>query len=367
MADISKIQIESGTYDIKDETARNDINTINTNLNISNSERTILIGDSYSLDRRPSIQISGWMTKLQSLLGLNDNDCYKIQDNGGGFVASGSTGTFLNGLSNLQVTNPDTIKNIIVCGGLNDIASSKATIKTAISDFMIYAKNHFSNANVYIGMIGWRKDDNSDGQYERYLVVNNVLPAYQECSDYGAIYLNGVENVMHDCSQYYDDAHPNQLMCDRLGYYIYQSFKNGYASVTYDDHLLSFQNTNVTTTNFNITEKIVNNNTIIFDNKANGSEININSNYPTFTNDEVYIGVLNTKYLKTVYTNTNLVTCNCVIKDTDGNWYVGTGTLLLRSFYECYLKFTGDGSLQGKTIDYIKLMIPFNSIPTIMI
>ena len=302
MADISKIEIEDTIYDVKDTTARTNITNINNSLNVMNSGQTILIGDSYSLDRRPNIQISGWMKKLQELLELSDSECYKIQDNGGGFTVQGSTGTFLEGLTNLQVTDASLIKNIIVCGGLNDINATKSSIKTAIETFMTYCKTNYPNANVYLGMIGWRIDNNSDGQYDRYRVINNVLPAYQECCDYGAIYLNGVENVMHDKSESYDHSHPNQTACDRLGYYIFQAFKNGYASVTYDDHLLGFSNNNVSLTDYNITEKIVNNETIIFDYKANGSVITITSNYPLFSNDEVYIGVLDSKYLTTPYT-----------------------------------------------------------------
>ena len=44
MADISKIQIESGIYDIKDVEARNNINTINNNINteiIINNNKSI--------------------------------------------------------------------------------------------------------------------------------------------------------------------------------------------------------------------------------------------------------------------------------------------------------------------------------------
>lgn len=62
MADISKITIESGTYDIKDTTARTSISNINTditNINASlktltniKNKKTIIIGDSLCLTER---------------------------------------------------------------------------------------------------------------------------------------------------------------------------------------------------------------------------------------------------------------------------------------------------------------------------
>lgn len=366
MADISKIQIENTVYDVKDTYSRTNISSINTNLSIMNSEQTILIGDSYSLDRRPSIDISGWMKKLQELLELSDANCYKIQDNGGGFTKVGSLGTFETALTNLSVTDASLIKNIIVCGGLNDIDATKSTIKTAIHSFMTYCNTNYPNAKVYIGMIGWNIDSDGDAQYKRYQVIERVLPAYQECCDWGATYLNGVENVMHDYSEYYDAAHPNQTACDRLGYYIYQAFKCGYASVTYDDHYLTFTNANISTSYYSVVEKIVNNETIIFDNNQYGSQIGFTSSQPTLANYELYIGTLNSKYFTTVYTNSNIVTCNCVLKDTNNNYYQGTGTLFIRSYANCYLRFTGDSNADGKTIAEVNLLTPYSSKPTIM-
>ena len=202
----------------------NDINNLSQNISAND---TILIGDSYSLDRRPDVDITGWTIPLKNLMGLDDTNCFISQDNGGGFTVNGCFGTFENAISRFVIEDKSKIKNIIVAGGLNDInAESKETIKTAIQSFMNYCKNNFPNAKVYIGMIGWNIDDlyTSDNQFIRYQVINKVLPAYQECSQYGAIYLNGVENVMHDYDEYYDGAHPNQKMCNRLAYYIYQAF-----------------------------------------------------------------------------------------------------------------------------------------------
>lgn len=345
----------------------NNIENINNELNLINSERTIIIGDSYALDRRPSINITGWAIPLQELLGLSNNDCYIIQDNGGGFTLQGSNGTFLEALTNLSVTNKDTIKNIILCGGLNDIsATNQETIESAISSFMSYVKTNYINANVYIGMIGWSCDMTENKQYDRYRVVNKVLPAYQNCSKYDAIYLNGVENVLHDISEYYDNAHPNQTGCDRLANYIYQAFKNGYASVTYEDHYLTFESENITTSYYSVTEKIVNNQTIIFDNNEYGSQIAFTSNAPTLANYNLLIGDLDTKYLTNVYTYQEILQCPCVLKDNNNNYYQGYCSMYIKEYWQAWLRFTGDSNANGKTIVEINLLTPYSCKPTIM-
>lgn len=339
---------------------------INYDINLINSNRTILIGDSYALDRRPNIDITGWAIKLKELMNLSDDECYIVQDNGGGFTVSGSDGTFEQALANLNISNKDTIKNIIVCGGLNDIsATNKDQIKTSIQAFMSYCKNNYPNANVYIGMIGWSKDGAQDHQYTRYQVLEKVLPAYQECNEYDAIYLNGVENVMHNITEYYDESHPNQNMCNKLANYIYQSFKNGYASVTYNDNNLTFKDTFITTSYFSLKEKIVNNQTIIFDNNEFGSQINYNSNNPVIANNDLYVGDLVSKYITNVYTNQQIAMCPIILTDIENNKYQSTGVLYIKNYtlLHCHIV----GSIQdGLTIKEVNLLNPYCCKPTIM-
>ena len=345
------------------------INTINSNVDLINSERTILIGDSYSLDRRPDVDITGWAIPLKNLMGLNDTNCFIAQDNGGGFTVNGSLGTFENAISRLVIEDKSKIKNIIVAGGLNDIkAENKETIKTAIQSFMNYCKTNFPNAKVYIGMIGWNKDDlyTSDNQFIRYQVINKVLPAYQECNQYGAIYLNGVENVMHDYDEYYDGAHPNQTMCNRLAYYIYQAFKNGYASVTYDDHGITFNEDNIELNDFSLTEKVVNNQTIIFDNKENGNKILFNSNYPVVNTYGFYIGKINSKYMSSTYTNNQIVTCPAIITDTNNGKYQAVVSLYIKTFNFLHCHIVSGDIADGLSIKEINLLNPYCSKPTIM-
>ena len=348
---------------------QNNTNDINNLSQYISSNDTILIGDSYSLDRRPTIDITGWAIPLKNLMGLNDTNCFIVQNNGGGFTVNGSFGTFENAISRLVIEDKSKIKNIIVAGGLNDIqAENKATIKSAIQSFMNYCKTNFPNANVYIGMIGWNLDDlyTNDNQFIRYQVINKVLPAYQEASQYGAIYLNGVENVMHDYDEYYDRVHPNQTMCNRLAYYIYQAFKNGYASVTYEDHGITFNEDNIELNYYSLTEKVVNNQTIIFDNKEDGSKILFNSNYPVVNTYGFYIGKINSKYMSCTYLNNQIVTCPAVITDTNNGKYQAVVSLYIKNFNFLHCHIVSGDIANGLSIKEINLLNPYCSKPTIM-
>lgn len=365
------LQIQNNTNDINNlnHQIQNNTNNINNLSQYISSNGTILIGDSYSLDRRPDVDITGWAIPLKNLMGLNDTNCFISQDNGGGFTVNGSFGTFENAISRLVIEDKSKIKNIIVAGGLNDIkAESKGAIKTAIQSFMNYCKNNFPNANVYIGMIGWNIDDlyTSDNQFIRYRVINKVLPAYQECNQYGAIYLNGVENVMHDYNEYYDGAHPNQTMCNRLAYYIFQAFKNGYASVTYEDHGITFNEDNIELNDFLLAEKVVNNQTIIFDNKENGSKILFNSNYPVVSSYGFYIGKIKSKYMSCTYTNNQIVTCPAIITDTNNGKYQAVVSLYIKNFNFLHCHIVSGDIKDGLSIKEINLLNPYCSKPTIM-
>lgn len=378
MSDFSKLN----GYDVKDAQARQDLeqltnivsghsdrlSNVETNINLINSERTILIGDSYALDRRPDIDITGWGVPLREMLELSDSDCYIIQDNGGGFIANGSLGTFENAITNANITDKNTIKRIVVCGGLNDKESTKDTIKNAIISFITYCKTNFPNANVYLGMIGWVSNDYpNDGQLTRYKCVNNVLSAFQESSEYGAIYLNGVENVMHDYSEYYDSSHPNQVLCERLAYYIYQSLKTGLCNVTYSEHKITFNQDYISVTNSTLSEKIVNNNTILFDYSENGSNIEFSSNYPTTdSNNNFYLGKIESKYIRNVYNDFNIATCEAIITDTSNTTYKVGVVLSIRNFDYLHVHITDRNITAGLSIKKITLLHPYSVKPTIM-
>lgn len=343
------------------------INYVNDRITDLTSNRTILIGDSYSVYRPETENIEGWAVPLRRLLGLSNSDCYVLASNGGGFIAQGSLGTFLNALTNASIENKDTIKNIVVCAGINDFNNTTEQIKTAISNFISYCKTNYPNAQVYLGMISWDDDEQYtvDNQFSRYKLLNNVLPAYQEAQEYGAVYLNGVENVMHDYSNYYDRTHPNETLCLKLAQYIYNSLKNGYASVSYPLHRIQFVNDNISDGNTRIYEQVINNQTVLYSNIESGVTIEYTGSYPTTSQNQFYLANMSSNYIRAVNTNDPLFTCPAIITDTNNQTYEVSLSVYIRNWQYLHAHFASTEIQDGLTIKSVKLYDIHSTRPTV--
>ena len=189
-----------------------------------------------------------WATKLQEKLNLSDNETYIFGEGGAGMYQAGNAGHNFKQLlesKSADIINPNEIKTIICCGGTNDVnASSKAQVLNEIEIFVNYCKTTYPNAKIYIGMIGYFREITAVSS--RSNILNRVLPAYQECRNFGAIYLNDVEYVMHDYSYYTDTVHPTTAGTNALAAAIFQSLKNGHVEFRKEQAL-----------NFNIDESSV--------------------------------------------------------------------------------------------------------------
>ena len=202
MADISKIRLENETYNIKDETARNEIN------NIKNT-RIVCIGDSYNM-------ATGWGMKLKTIRGMSSNDFYTYGESAGGFVKVGNNGnTFLtlleNNISNIQDKN--SITHVIVCGGTNDALSSDYTsqLENAISNFISYCNSQFPNAKILVGFVGGNSRKSSDDYANRERMYNQDIFIYTTAQrKKNVAFMNGLENIMKNKNNYQNDfIHPS--------------------------------------------------------------------------------------------------------------------------------------------------------------
>ena len=355
--------LASAVSDIND-----DIDELSDRIDNIENERVILIGDSYSVYRPETEGIEGWAVPLRRILGLSNSDCVILSSNGGGFITSGSLGTFQNALANASVSHKETITKIVVCAGINDFNNTTEQIKTAISNFVSYCKTNYPKAKVYLGMISWDDDEQYtiDNQYSRYKLLNIVLPAYQEAQEYGAIYLNGVENVMHDYSNYYDRTHPNETLCLKLANYIYNALNNGYASVSYPLHRIQLVNTNISDGNTRIYEQVINNQTVLYSNLESGVVVEYTSNYPTTLNNSFYFGNMDSKYLRCVNLNDPLCTCPAIITDTNNQTYEVTLTLYIKNWCYVHAHFASTEIEDGLSIKSVKLYDVHSCRPTML-
>lgn len=266
MADISKIQIGTGTYNVKDEQARNDISSINTEItsinNKLNNDRIICIGDSYGVGTTYGGTIDGWCDRLKTLRNISNENYYKFVEGQSGFTRAGLNGHTFQSLleANINsISHPETITKVIVCGGHNEYDATGEALNSAISYFINYCKQHFVNAKIYVGMIGNNSNTTAFGKSVRTAIYTTILRSYQNCVLYGGIYLNGIQNIMHDYKDFMseDGVHPNNTGYNFLTGYINNAINNGYADFKGNTHVDSIQAVN-SIGSFQIKSKLTN-------------------------------------------------------------------------------------------------------------
>ena len=158
MADISKIQIQNGVYNIKDETARNSINTINdqiTDINnrLNQTKKYVFMGDSYGDGYSPDGNTTSWINLLVQKLGLTSGQYISTHQGGYRFAYSSSDYNYISLLNAL--TDDNDLTDMYVCGGYNDMTSSENDILLGIQNFNTLFRQKFPNAKLHIGFIGW--------------------------------------------------------------------------------------------------------------------------------------------------------------------------------------------------------------------
>lgn len=189
------------------------------------SGKTIFIGDSYGegytaiFDNTGAIKgytIKPWENYVIENCGITD---YVISCRGGsGFAVTGNT--FESILDSVQIDTPESVKNIVVCGGYNEPSDINA-IQTAEMSFYSKAKSKFPNAKIFCGMISW---DVNSTNWDK---LNKVCEAYQ----YNAVdwfYLNNVQYSIHsDGLMGADGFHPNETGYTKIGLYVSEALKTG--------------------------------------------------------------------------------------------------------------------------------------------
>ena len=241
----------SCNYDLK-----NDI------INELTNERILCVGDSYGVGTTYGGTINGWCDRLKTLRNLSDDNYIKLVEGSSGFTRAGLSGHTFQSLveANISsISHPETITKIVVCGGHNEYESNDQALNTAIQSFIEYCNQHFVNAKIYIGMIGNDSNATSGGITVRNAIYTFILRSYQNSVTFGATYLSGIQNIMHDYNSFMseDGIHPNNLGYRFLASYINNCLNNQYAdyiSPTYDE---TFTVANSDST-FTISNKIIN-------------------------------------------------------------------------------------------------------------
>ena len=196
---------------------QNQIDTLNSEVDIlqdMTNRRFILIGDSYAAGHTSSVA-DGWVSLLINAFGLTGDQVYYAYDGGYGFVGNNARKPFLDLIMSLEnsVVNPDTITDIVVCGGYNDFGQSG--VGTAVTTFTNYCKTKYPNAIIHIGMIGY--DAQPTDNIRKY--IPSTIFEYYVSKPAGRVHiLNGVEYALRGYGDtMYDGVHPTTAAYWALG------------------------------------------------------------------------------------------------------------------------------------------------------
>lgn len=176
--------------------------------------KVIYFSDSYGTTE---VSTHNWVDELNSRLGTEIFSEHR--EGGAGFLGRGNsatrswTTTLQNMVNSSTLEQRKDVKAIIIGGGFNDRGFQDSQLYSAMNTFNNIAKNNFPNATIYLACIGWTIDtETTDLNIASGFLYNlqNVLPIYSRCGEFGWKFLSNCEYVMHDSSLFKEDKiHPN--------------------------------------------------------------------------------------------------------------------------------------------------------------
>lgn len=206
MADISKIKIEDGTYDIKDVIARQSIATLQNSLLTD----LVVIGDSYT-----ALNTSTWAEDFAAQLNLT---LHKHAQASMGYVHQVNSQTFINLLDWSDTSFYDNVKYVICYGGINDYDATRAEIENAVVSFVNKAKTNFPHAQIIL--VG---PQSSANQFSSKRNVKERVAIERGAMKSGVAYVNCENWLMNTTFNYTDTYVEDLIHPSALGYKIITS------------------------------------------------------------------------------------------------------------------------------------------------
>lgn len=197
------------------------------------NEKILIIGDSF-IGQYTS---DNWAIRLCNKLGIPASNRTILGEGGAGIYNKSPNNRNFEDVLDLalpNITDKNLYKKIIIGGGTNDMnATSLDMILTPMQSLINKCKTNFPNAKIYIAEFGWFM--NYANVLGRSRINGIVIPAYKQCTKYGAIYLNNVEYCYRDQNLYestdpstQDLVHPNTDGQEEIACAIYQALNGSY-------------------------------------------------------------------------------------------------------------------------------------------
>ena len=138
---------------------------------IINTKKILIVGDSYAYGTGLASQSSAF----PALISAAGFDCKAITSPGGGFLASGINGSFLDLINAYNDGDELNFTDILFVGGINDSYLSIASLHTAVETCINTARNKFLNATMHIGYISQTARITDGGcNYEQVMKTRQV-------------------------------------------------------------------------------------------------------------------------------------------------------------------------------------------------
>ena len=143
------------------------IEEIQNNFHYKTDRDIIFIGDSYGANPRVN---NSWCKACAKAMRLADDKWHNLCVSGASFAASGGS-HYIDQLIG-YTGDRNTITDIVLMGGTNDLSTGRNTIFDSANALVTYAKTNYPNAKVYAGYnsltIGSAQSDNTWGTFETY-------------------------------------------------------------------------------------------------------------------------------------------------------------------------------------------------------
>lgn len=225
MADVTNFKIGSATYNVKDATAREILESYKPypTFDFLKNRKILFVADSYGTGH-------GLATPFTTIIinALN-NGSRQVSVGGAGFY---QTPTFLSNLQAANITSPETYTDVVVCGGYNDGKTriSYSQITGAMNSFFSYVKQRFVNARLWLMPLGWC----SDNPTIRYRLAYTTYSAYADgAAANDVIFVDSIQRVLHVYSRFSDDyVHPNQDGQNKIADYVRQALIGGVPKIS---------------------------------------------------------------------------------------------------------------------------------------
>lgn len=243
MADVSQIEIASGVYDIKDLSARNTLNQLNS---LKYQGDIVAFGDSITVGY--PINYS-WANEIANLMGAT---LFNFAINGSSF-SNNSIATQVDTANEQLTINKNDVSYVLLSGGINDHSSSYNTINEGVKQTITKIRNVFPNAKIIaVPCLCASKPLNfinqGDNQYLHVTGTFSVIKALYNNIINNMVIMNNAPLLLQGLDDLaFDDVHPNKNGSILIGRSVYNWLCGGDSSSLIKQTSITLSHPNIKT------------------------------------------------------------------------------------------------------------------------